>query len=87
MSHSLKNFRDPLFLYRKIMFGLFFFSAHFWHDFCFFFFSSEKFTFTPSLDFFRKIPKNKLFPGKKNATFEVSDQASKQGKPSQAKPS
>ena len=38
MSHSLKNFWDPLFLYRKIMFGLFFFSGHFWHDFCFFFF-------------------------------------------------
>ena len=37
MSHSLKNFRDPLFLFRKIMFGLFFFFALFRHDFCFFF--------------------------------------------------
>ena len=49
MSHSLKNFWDPLFLYRKIMFGLFFFFRPFLAWFLFFFFSSEKFTFTHSL--------------------------------------
>ena len=46
MSHSLKNFRDPLFLFRKIMFGLFFFSAHFWHDFCFFFFLGKVYLYS-----------------------------------------
>ena len=88
-THS-KFFEAPIFLKKKFMFSLFFFSAHFWQDFCFFFFL-EKFTFTHSLDwktrfffrdrkkngffthsldFCRKIPKNKLFLGKKkNATF------------------
>ena len=37
MSHSLKNFRDPLFLFRKIMFGLFFFPPIFGMIFVFFF--------------------------------------------------
>ena len=70
----------------------FFFSGHFWHDFCFFFFLGKVYLhsltrlknvffffsrcrkkkngfFTHSLDFCRKIQKNKLFPGKKNVTF------------------
>ena len=69
MSHSLKNFRDPLFLYRKITFGLFFFFRPFLAWFLFFFFSSEKFTFTHSLDWktcfffsgYRKKKKKRVF--------------------------
>ena len=48
-SHSLKKFRDPLFLYRKITQACFFFPTIFGMIFVLFF-SSEKFTFTHSLD-------------------------------------
>ena len=63
MSHSLKNFWDPLFLYRKIMFGLFFFSGHFWHDFCFFFFLGKVYlhslTRLKNVFFFFPLPEKK----------------------------
>ena len=81
MSHSLKNFRDSLFLYKKIMFGLLFFPFIF--GMIFFFRKSlpslthsiEKRVygfFTHSLDFAKKSQK-KLFPGKKTVTLTMFD--------------
>ena len=69
MSHSLKNFRDPLFLYRKITFGLFFFPTIFGMIFVFFFPRKS----LPSLT--HSIEKRVFFfpgTGKKNGFFTHS---------------
>ena len=63
MSHSLKNFWDPLFLYRKIMFGLFFFFRPFLAWFLFFFFPRKSLpSLTHSVEkrvFFFPLPEKK----------------------------
>ena len=63
MSHSLKNFRDPLFLFRKIMFGLFFFFPPiFGMIFVFFFPRKSLPSLTHSIEkrvFFFRVPEKK----------------------------
>ena len=80
MSHSLKYFRDPLFLYRKITFGLFFFSDHFWHDFCFFFPRKSLPSLTHSIEkrvFFFRVPEKKTGFSLTHSIFTEKSQKNK----------